>query len=177
MQQPVEAPTPRALADLVARCDEVNRYETQLTAAEDSRIAALASGILVMRNVLDLQAVDPAKLPVHQGRIQHWSLTGGPLKEAETPAVHALRGALALDEHEQLKVLSQRKWGGQWGSVALWRNGVLGVSSADMMEYLARLASLAQRRAPDAARALLARSEAVTSTHELLANGPRMRGA
>jgi hypothetical protein len=177
MQQTIEAPTPRALADLVARCDQINRYETQLTAAEEARIAALASGILVMRRVLDLQLVDPGKLPVHQGRIEHWSLTGGPLKEAETPAVHALRGALALDEHEQLKVLSQRKWGGQWGSVALWRNGVLGVSSANMMEYLARLTAMAQRRAPDAARALLARSEAVTAAHDLLAAGPRMRGA
>ena len=177
MQHPVEAPTPRALADLVARCDQINRYETQLTAAEESRIAALASGILVMRTVLDLQPVPPEKLPVHQGRIQHWSLTGGHLKEVETPAVHALRGMLALDEHEQLKVLSQRKWGGHWGSVALWRSGVLGVASADMMEYLARLTGLAQRRAPDAARALLARSEAVMATHDLLASGPRMRGA
>lgn len=177
MQHPAEAPTPRALADLVARCDEVNRYETQLTAAEEARIAALASAILVMRNVLGLHLVNADKLPAHQGRIQHWSLTGGHLKEAETPAVHALRGSLALDEHEQLKVLSQRKWGGQWGAVALWRNGVLGVSSADMMQYLARLIELAQRRAPDAARALLARSEAVAATHELMAIGPRTRGA
>jgi hypothetical protein len=45
-----------------------------------------------------------------------------------------------------------------------------------MMEYLARLTELAQRRAPDAARALLARSEAVTATHALLSVGPRQRG-
>jgi hypothetical protein len=108
MNQPVDAPTPQSLADLVARCDQINRYETQLTAAEESRVAALASGILVMRNVLELEPVDAAKLPVHQGRIQHWALTGGHLREAETPAVHALRGMLALDEHEQVKELSQR---------------------------------------------------------------------
>jgi len=177
MQHPVEVPTPRALADLVARCDQINRYETQLTAAEESRIAALASGILVMRNVLDLQLVDPLKLPVHQARIPHWSLTGGHLKEVETPAMHALRGMLVLDEHEQVKVLSQRKWRGQWGSVALWRSGVLNITAGDMMEYLACLIGLAQRRAPDAARALLARSEAVMATRDLLAAGPRTRGA
>jgi hypothetical protein len=176
MQPPVEAPTPRALADLVARCDQINRYETQLTAAEESRIAALASAILVMRNVLDLQLVEPEKLPVHQGRIQHWALTGGHLKEVETPAVHSLRGVLVLDEHEQVKVLSQRKWGGHWGSVSLWRSGTHGLTSADLMGYLARLTGLAQQRAPDVARALLARSEAVTATRDLSTEGPRARG-
>jgi hypothetical protein len=45
-----------------------------------------------------------------------------------------------------------------------------------MMEYLARLVGLAQRRAPDAARALLDRSEAVAATHEQLASRPRSRG-
>ena len=129
MKEPVDAPTPQSLADLVARCDQINRYETQLTAAEESRVAALASGILVMRNVLELESVDAAKLPVHQGRIQHWALTGGHLREAETPAIHALRGMLALDEHEQVKVLSQRKWGGHWGSVSLWRSGVHGLTA------------------------------------------------
>jgi hypothetical protein len=176
MQPPVEAPTPKALADLVARCDQINRFETQLTAAEESRVAALASGILVMRQVLELPPLAADKLPMRQGRIQHWALTASHLKEAETPAVHGVRGLFVLDEHEQVKVLSDKTWKGQWRSVTLWKNGVRGISAADMMEYLARLAGLAQRRAPDAARALLARSEAVTATLELLAAGPRSRG-
>ena len=44
MQQSVEAPTPKALADLVARCDQINRFAMQLTAVEENRIAALAAG-------------------------------------------------------------------------------------------------------------------------------------
>jgi hypothetical protein len=176
MAQHVDAPTPHALADLVARCDQLNRYATQLTAAEESRVAALASGILVMRNVLELEVVEAAKLPVHQGRIQHWALTGSHLREAETPTIRALRGTLALDEHEQVKVLSQRKWGGQWGSVALWRSGVHGLTAAMMLEYLARLVGLAQQRAPDAARKLLVRSEALAATRDLMDDGPRPRG-
>ncbi|MEO8336753.1 MAG: hypothetical protein ABI664_17355, partial [bacterium] len=90
MQQPVEAPTPKALADLIARCDQINRFEVQLTAAEVTRINALASGILVMRQVLDLQPLDSDKLPMRQGRIQHWSLTGSHLRDAETPAISAV---------------------------------------------------------------------------------------
>jgi len=176
MAQPVDAPTPQALADLVARCDQLNRYATQLTAAEESRVAALASGILVMRNVLELEVVEATKLPVHQGRIQHWALTGSHLREAETPTIRALRGTLALDEHEQVKVLSQRKWGGQWGSVSLWRSGVHGLTAAMMLEYLARLVGLAQQRAPEAARKLLARSEALAATRDLMDEGPRPRG-
>jgi hypothetical protein len=160
MQQSVEAPTPKALADLVARCDQINRFAMQLTAVEENRIAALAAGILVMR----------------QGRIQHWALTGGHLKEAETPAIHAVRGQLCLDEHEQVKVLLHRTWRGQWRSVTLWKSAEHKILPATMMEFLARLTELAQKRAPDAARALLARSEAVTATHGLLAVGPRSRG-
>ena len=177
MQQPVEAPTPQALADLVARCEQINRFETQLTAAEEARVAALASGILVMRQVLGLPLVDPENLPTRQGRIPHWALTGGHLKEAETPAIHAARGLFVLDEHEQVKLLSDRTWRGQWRSVTLWKNGEHDVSAAAMLEFLARLTGLAQRRAPDAARGLLARSEAVAATHSLLAVGPRQRGA
>jgi hypothetical protein len=56
-QHPVLAPTPRALADLVARCTQINRYATELTAAEEWRIAALASAVVVMRNVLDLTPI------------------------------------------------------------------------------------------------------------------------
>ena len=70
MQQPVEAPTPTALADLVARCDQINRFETQLTVAEEARIAALASGILVMRQVLELPLLEPEQLPARQGRMR-----------------------------------------------------------------------------------------------------------
>jgi hypothetical protein len=175
MQQPVEAPTPKALADLVARCDQINRFETQLTAVEETRIAALASGILVMRQVLGLVAMEPEKLPMRQGRIQHWALTGGHLKEAETPAIHKVRGLFVLDEHEQVKVLTHRSWRGQWRSVTLWRNAEHGISPADMMDFLARLTVLAQKRAPDAARVLLSRAEAVTASQALLAGGPRQR--
>lgn len=177
MQQPVEAPTPKALADLVARCDQINRFETQLTAVEEARITALASGILVMRQVLELELIDPEKMPSRQGRIQHWALSGGACREAETPVIHAVRGVFVLDEHEQVKVLSERTWRGQWRSVTLWKNGDHGVSAAAMLEYLARLTGLAQKRAPDVARQLLARSEAVAATHNQLAVGPRQRGA
>jgi hypothetical protein len=175
MQQSAEAPTPRALADLVARCSQINRFETQLMAAEETRIAALASGILVMRQVLALSSLDPESLPVRQRRIQHWSLTGGHLKEVETPVIRAVRGALALDEHEQVKILSDRNWRGQWQTVTLWKNGESGIAAAEMLDYLARIAALAQQRAPEAARSLLARSERVFSTQALLADGPRAR--
>ena len=177
MQQTVEAPTPKALADLVARCDQINRFEMQLTAVEEHRIAALASGILVMRQVLSLPLVDAEKLPARQGRIQHWALTGGHLKEVETPAIHAVRGQLVLDEHEQVKVLAHRTWRGQWRSVTLWKSAEHHILPAAMMDYLARLTELAQRRAPDAARALLARSEAVSAAQGLLVGGPRSRNA
>jgi len=176
MQQPVEAPTPQALADLVARCDQINRFETQLTAAEEARIAALASGILVMRQVLDLPLVSAENLPTRQGRIQHWALTAPHLKEAETPPIRAVRGLFVLDEHEQVKVLGDRTWRGQWRAVTLWKNGDHDVSTAEMLEYLSRLTKLAQQRAPDVARALLIRSQAVAATHSLLAVGPRQRG-
>jgi hypothetical protein len=177
MQPPVEAPTPKALADLIARCDQINRFETQLVAAEVMRIAALASGILVMRQVLDLTPIDSEKLPTRQGRIQHWALTGSHLKEADTHAINAVRGMVVLDEHEQVKVLSQRTWRGQWRSVTLWHNKENGISAASLMEYLSRLTSLAQRRAPDVARSLLARSEAVEEALALVSPSPRSRGA
>ena len=176
MQQLVDAPTPQALADLVARCDQINRFETQLTAAEEARIAALASGILVMRQVLELPLLKAEDLPARQARIQHWALLASHLKEAETPAIRGVRGLFVLDEHEQVKLLSDRTWRGQWRSVTLWKNGEHGVSAAAMLEYLANLTSLAQQRAPDVARALLIRSQAVAATHGLLAVGPRQRG-
>lgn len=176
MQQSIEAPTPEALADLVARCDEINRYATQLTVAEESRIAALAAGILVMRKVLDLEPIAPERLPMRQGRIDHWALTGSQLESAETAPIRHLHGKLVLDEHEQVKILSQRTWRGAWRMVTLWRDGVHGLSSRDLMDYLARLTALAQQRAPDVARVLLERSEAVAATQTMLRAGPRSRG-
>jgi hypothetical protein len=175
MQPALEAPTPKALADLVARCKQINRFETQLTVAEEIHVATLASSILVMRQVLDLEQIDPDKLPARQGRIRHWALTGRHLKAVETPAIHALHGALALDEHEQLKVLSHRSWRGHWRSVVLWRSAAHGLHAAPVMEYLARLAALAQERAPDVAHSLLARSEALEWARDLTLSGPRAR--
>jgi hypothetical protein len=175
MQQPVHAPTPQALADLVARCKQINRYSTELVAAEEARIAALASGVLVMRDVLDLAPVPADKLPTRQGRIEHWSLTGRHVAEAETPAIRALDGVLVLDEHEQVKILSQRTWRGAWRLVTLWRSGVHRLSSADLLEYLAALTALAQKRAPDVANSLFERSQAIAATQTLLAAAPRTR--
>src|SRR5215212_9109041 len=106
MQQAVEVPTPQALADLVARCKEIGRYATQLTAAEESRIAALSAALLTMRQVLNLHPIAPEKLPLRQARIAHWELPDS--HDAATTA-HPLidrRSALAIDEHEQVKVLS-----------------------------------------------------------------------
>lgn len=166
MQPPVEAPTPRALADLVARCTQIDRFAVQLVAVEESRIAALASGILSMRGVLELQEIASDKLPTRQARIGHWALTGGKLHDLATPAIRKLDGALVLDEHEQVKVLSRRTWRGVWRVVTLWRDGVHGLSSRDLLEYLARLAAEAHKRTPAAARELLTRSEAVAATFE-----------
>jgi hypothetical protein len=176
MEHTAESPTPRALADLVARCDQINRLETQLTAAEETRIAALASGLLVMRGVLELEAIDPEHLPERQSRIQHWRLSGGHLERAETPAIHELHGTLALDEHEQVKVLTHKTWRGRWRAVTLWRNGTFGVDAPAMMEYLAALTKLAHERSPGIARALLARGDAVEAADHLLTGKPRSRG-
>jgi hypothetical protein len=129
-----------------------------------------------MRQVLELPLLDPEKLPTRQGRMQHWALTAAHLAKVETPAIRGVRGLFVLDEHEQVKVLSERTWRGQWGSVTLWKNGDHGVSAAAMLEYLAGLTRFAHERAPDVARALLARSEAVAATHALLGGGPRQRG-
>jgi hypothetical protein len=176
MEHTAESPTLRALADLVARCDQINRLETQLTAAEETRIAALAAGLLVMRGVLDLQPIDPEHLPVRQSRIQHWRLSGGHLDRAATPAIRELHGMLALDEHEQVKVLTHKTWRGRWRGVTLWRSGTFGVDAPAMMEYLAALTMLAHERSPDVARALLARGDAVDAADLLLSSKPRSRG-
>jgi hypothetical protein len=173
--QAVEAPTPQALADLVARCDQINRYATQLIAAEENRIAALAAGILTMRQVLDLKPIPAERLPLRQGRIQHWALTGSHLGDATTPAVRHLHATLVLDEHEQVKILSHRTWRGVWRRVELWRDGVHGLSATDLMEFLAKLTALAQQSAPDTARSLLKRSVAIAATHTLSPVRPRSR--
>jgi hypothetical protein len=177
MDLTAESPTPRALADLVARCDQINRLETQLTAAEETRIAALASGLVIMRGVLELEPIDPEHLPVRQSRIQHWQLSGDHLERAATPAIRTLHGMLALDEHEQVKLLTHKTWRGRWRGVTLWRNGTLGIGAPAMMEYLAALTMLAHERSPDVARALLARGDAVEAADSLLTGKPRSRGA
>lgn len=175
MQHPIDAPTPQALADLVARCREIDRYATQLTNAEESRIAALASALLSMRRVLDLERIPESRLPTRQSRIDHWLLTGGALEPLETPAIQAFQGVLALDEHEQIKVLSGHNWRGGWRAVTLWRDGVARLSAHDVMEYLAVLVTHTQERAPLVASGLLDRSKAVAGTDALTRNLPRSR--
>lgn len=175
MQQAVEAPTPQALADLVARCKEIGRYTTQLTAAEESRIAALSAALLAMRQVLDLHPIAPEKLPLRQARIAHWALTDSHHPDAAAHALVDRRAALAIDEHEQIKVLSDRTWRGVWRNVTLWRDGVHGISAASLMQYLAHLTALAQQRAPEVVSVLLERSEAVVAANALLPVGPRTR--
>lgn len=177
MQQTIDVPTPMALADLLGRCNEIRRYTTELAAAEVMRISALAAALVVMREVLDLPAISPEKLPLRQKRIAHWGLTEPHhLATALTPGIRAIHGALALDEHDQVKILSGRAWRGAWNTVTLWRDGVQDISSSTMMDYLARLVALSQERAPDVARSLLARSEAVVAAGALLPAGPRSRG-
>ncbi len=175
MQQSVEAPTPEALADLVSRCAQINRYTTQLTAVEETRISALAAGLLVMRGVLDLHPIKAEKLPMRQQRIQHWALTGNQLADLATAPIRRMHGVLVLDEHEQVKILSSRTWRGVWRDVTLWRDGVHGLSARDLMEYLAALTAKAQERAPDSARALLERSRKVAAAEVLAARVPRGR--
>ena len=173
MPNPTEVPTPAALADLVARCTEMQRYSTELTAAEETRVAALAAAIVTMRQVLDLATIPSDKLPLRQARMEHWALTGRTIEEAETLAIRNLHGALVLDEHGQVKVLPNRTWRGTWRNITLWRDGVCGLRANALMDYLARLVALAQRRSPDVARQLLERSEAVVATYSLLPPGPR----
>ena len=57
----------------------------------------------------------------------------------------------------------------------LWRDGVHGISAADLMQYLAHLTALAQQRAPDVVRVLLERSESIVAANALLPVGPRTR--
>jgi hypothetical protein len=173
MNGPVEVPTIATLNDLVARCSEINRYATQLTAAEETRVAALAAGLVTMRQVLGLERIGSLELPLRHGRVGHWSLTGMSVIEAETAPIRNLQGQLVLDDHGQVKILSGKTWRGTWQSVSLWRDGVYGLRAADLMDYLARLVGLANERAPDAARSLLERGNAVEATAGLTGTAPR----
>jgi len=177
MNGSVEVPTVAALSELVARCAEINRYATQLTAAEESRVAALAASLVTMRQVLGLDRIGTMELPVRHARVAHWSLTGTSVVEVETDAIRQLQGLLVLDDHGQVKILSGKTWRGAWQTVSLWRDGVHGLRAGPLMDYLARLIRLANERAPDAARALLERRRAVEKTSGLTASGPRMSTA
>ena len=177
MNGSIEVPTIAALNDLVARCSEINRYATQLTAAEETRVAALAAGLIAMRQVLGLERIGTMELPVRHARVAHWALTGVSVIEAETTPIRQLQGALVLDDHGQVKILAGKTWRGAWQTVSLWRDGVHGLRAAALMDYLARLIGLANERAPEAARALLERGKAVNATAELTGTGPRMSGA
>ena len=176
MRNPAEVPTPAALADLVSRCNEIDRYATELSAAEEMRIAALAAAIVSMRHVLELESIASDKLPARFARMNHWTLTGRSVEEVETSPIRAVHGALVLDEHGQVKLLTDRTWRGVWRHITLWKDGVAGLHAHHLMEYLARLVGLAQRRAPEVARVLQERSEAIVGTHSLLPPGPRSSG-
>lgn len=175
-----EVPTMAALADLVARCKQIDRYDTQLAAAEETRISALASALVLMRRVLDLETIPPERLPARHLRAEHWALVGPSTTDAVTPAVKgvlkATRGLLVLDDHGQVKILSDRTWRGMWRTVTLWRDGASDLSAAALLEFLARLAALAQERAPEAAQALLRRRESLAAAQTLGPSGPRMSG-
>jgi hypothetical protein len=177
MNGSVEAPTTAALNALVARCSEINRYATQLTAAEESRVAALAAGLVAMRQVLGLERLGSLELPLRHARVAHWALTGTSVIEVETTPIRQLQGLLVLDDHGQVKILSGKTWRGAWQSVSLWRDGVHGLRAAALMDYLARLVGLANERAPDAARTLLERGKAVDAAAGLTGSGPRMSSA
>jgi hypothetical protein len=175
MDLSIEIPTAAALADLVARCTQIDRYATQLAAAEEIRIAALATGIVSMRRVLELEQVPKSKLPSRHVRADHWVLTSPSVVEARTAAIRRVRGVMVLDDHGQVKILSGHTWRGMWRNVTLWRDGVEGLSSTELMDFLARLVSLAHERAPDAARTLVDRREKLTETGSLISSGPRGR--
>lgn len=176
MNAPYEVPTAEALDDLVARCREIDRYNTQLAAAEETRISALASALVHMVGVLELEPVPSDRLPAHHRRAEHWSLTGPSTQSVLTDAVKKMDGVLALDDHGQVKILSDRSWRGKWRGVNLWKDGADGLSASGLLEFLSRLAALAQERAPDAAEDLRDRRGIVISARALGPSGPRMSG-
>jgi hypothetical protein len=178
MNGSVEVPTATVLNDLVARCSEIGRFAMQLTAAEESRVAALAAALLRMRQVLGLERIASAELPSRHARVPHWALAGTALAEAETGPIRELQlqGQLVLDAHGQVKILSGKTWRGTWQSVSLWRDGVCGLRAGALLEYLARLAGLANERTPHAAVALLERGRAVETTARMTGTTPRAAG-
>src|SRR3954471_4659303 len=175
MDLSIEVPTPNALADLVARCNQIDRYATQLAQAEEIRISQLATGIVAMRRVLQLEQVPREKLPSRHARAEHFILTSDSVREARTPAIKAVNGTVVLDDHGQVKILSGHTWRGMWKSVTLWRDSVSGLSSSDLMEFLARLVASAHERAPEAAQQLLDRRDKLAGTVSLMGSGPRGR--
>ena len=175
MDLSIEVPTPSALADLVARCSQIDRYATQLAQAEEIRISQLATGIVAMRRVLQLELVPREKLPSRHARAEHFILTSDAVREARTPAIKAVGGTVVLDDHGQVKILSGHTWRGMWKNVTLWRDGVSNLSAPDLMEFLARLVKVAHERSPEAAQSLLDRREKLSSTAPLMASGPKGR--
>jgi hypothetical protein len=175
MDLSIEVPTPSALADLVARCTQIDRYATQLAQAEEIRISQLATGIVAMRRVLQMEQVPREKLPSRHARAEHFILTSDSVREARTPAIKSVNGTVVLDDHGQVKILNGHTWRGMWKNVTLWRDGVAGLSSSDVMEFLARLVSLAHERAPEAAQQLLDRRDKLAGTTSLMGSGPRGR--
>ena len=178
MQSPIAVPTPAALADLVERCRQIDRYSTQLTAAEETRIAALAAALVSMRPVLELTPIARSALPGHHRRVTHWNLVSGyavPVADHAGAALGALGERLVLDEHGQIKVLANRSWRGMWRTANLWRDGVEGLTAAVLLGYLAQLVELAQRRAPDVAQSLVDRRDSLAASRSLVEPGPRGR--
>jgi hypothetical protein len=171
-----EVPTAESLDDLVARCRQLDRYHTQLTSAEETRISAIASALVSMRRVLELEPIPAERLPAHHRRAEHWALVSSATDEALTEPVRSMEGLLALDEHGQVKILSDRSWRGRWRGVNLWKDGADGLSAAALLEFLAALAALAQTRAPGAAEELRDRRERLVTARELGPTGPRMSG-
>jgi len=175
MDLSVEIPTPAALADLIERCVQIDRYATQLAAAEEIRIAALATGIVSMRRVLELEQVPRRSLPSRHARAEHFVLTSRSVSDVVTPEVRTIDGTLVLDDHGQVKILSGKSWRGMWRNVTLWKDGVEGLSAPALMDFLARVVARAHERSPEAARTLLERREKLSDTLSLMSSGPRGR--
>ena len=179
MQQPVEAPTPKALADLIARCDQINRrFETQLHSSRSHPYQRAGVGHPCHAPSARPQGAGFGKAPdapgahstlgAHRRASPRSGNTADQCREEPTSCSTSTNRS---------KSCADRSWRGQWRSVTLWHNKENGVTAAQVMEFLARLTSLAHKRAPDVARGLLARSEAVVSALELVSQTPRGRNS
>lgn len=175
MHPSIRVPTAAALADLVERCTQIDRYATQLAAAEETRVAALAAALVSMRRVLDLEPIPRGSLPGHHRRVTHWDITSGHAAEVLNDDVRRVLGRLVLDEHGQIKVLANKTWRGTWRLATLWRDGVEHVRASALLEYLAALIDLAQRRSPEVAQSLADRRETLAASGALVEPGPRSR--